>query len=492
MINLFSLENDIKSVIYNNKLSNLLRYILSVFAGILFGTVILFNLPLKWSITIVLAEVFVTVLITAPKTERVLLFVLTLIIPFSIGTGLPAIFTDLYHIGPWKSLDVQAIDILIVILLLYRLARFAVYQTNIRFYPSTSIPALAWLLANALSIINSKQIDISVLQVGNMFKLWLLYIIVANSIENETDVKWVMRALILGVLFQGALGIYQWVAGSPLGISFLGEPTQLYYGRSMGTIGNPNGYGLYLAATMPIGIALLFTDISRLYKALASLALFAAILGLVFSLSRGGWLGFLVALIVVLVFAIRRNRQNLKRALVGVGILLLFLLSLNINFQDLIIVRLTSQQGQESAFDRITLAQGAIAMIQDEPILGVGANNYSLLMPEYDPYDFAFQHRIVIVHNIYLLVASETGLIGLAAFLWFLAILIIQAKRLATNAPSDVIWLAGVGSLSAFAALTVQGMGDYDLLGNATVFRLLWLFAAIIASLSERADTFKI
>ena len=136
------------------------------------------------------------------------------------------------------------------------------------------------------------------------------------------------------------------------------------------------------------------------------------------------------------------------------------------------------------SLSRITLAKGAFAMIQGHPLLGVGANNYSLSMPEYDPFDFGNQRRVVIVHDIYLLVAAETGLVGLAAFLWFLASLFVQAKRPIGQAPNDTVWLAGVGAFSALAALTVHGIADYDVITNITVFRLFWLFAAIVAALS--------
>ncbi len=470
------------SAILARKLPNFVSYTVSVLMGFLIGAMILRSLPIAFIVAIGFTAILLMLIVR--DAERVLLFALALIIPFHIGAGLPAFLTRLDHIGPWQSLDVQLIDILVVSLLMCRLARLATHQTEIRLYPFTSVPALAWLVASALSAVNAREVDLTVMQIGQMAKLWLLYIVVANSIRDETDIKWLVRALLLGVLFQGLLGLYQTITGGPFGLSFLGEPSQLFHGRPLGTIGHPNGYGAYLSATVPLALTVLFLEGQTFYKAMAGAVLCVGVLGLVFSLSRGGWLGFLVASIAVLVFAIRRRRQNLHIAFVGAGSILLVLLSLIISQRDLITTRLTSEQGQESALSRITLAKGAMAMIQDYPMLGVGANNYALLMPKYDPFDYAIQRRIVIVHDIYLLIAAETGLVGLAAFLWFLASLFVQARRLISRAPNDTVWLAGVGAFSAFAALTVHGIADYDVLANITVFRLPWLFAAIVAGLS--------
>jgi len=471
------------SVILARKLPDFVSYTLSVLMGFLFGAVILLGLPLKWIIAVILAIGFTVFLLIVRDAERVSLFALFLIIPFHIGVGLPDLLTHLGHIG-MSNLGVQLIDILVLSLLMCRLARLATHQTEIRLYPSTTVPALAWLVASALSAVNAREVDLTVIQVGQMVKLLLLYIVVANVIRDETDIKWLVWALSLGVLFQGLLGLYQEISGGSLGLSFLGEPRRLYYGRPLGTIGHPNGYGAYLSATMPLALAMLFMEGRTLRKVLVGVVLCVGALGLLFSLSRGGWLSFAVAFIMVLVFAIRRGRQNLHIAYVGAGSILLVLLSLTLSQRDLVTARLTSEQSQESALSRITMAKGATAMIQDYPLLGVGANNYSLLMPEYDPFDFASQRRIVIVHNIYLLIAAETGLVGLAAFLWFLASLFAQARRLISRAPNDTVWLAGVGAFSAFAALAIHGIADYDVLANLTVFRLLWLFAAIVAGLS--------
>jgi O-antigen ligase len=69
--------------------------------------------------------------------------------------------------------------------------------------------------------------------------------------------------------------------------------------------------------------------------------------------------------------------------------------------------------------ERLAHWEAALAMLADHPLLGVGIGNYVPVYPAYavpgwkDPLGHA--------HNQYLNVAAETGLVGLAAYLIFLA-----------------------------------------------------------------------
>lgn len=72
-----------------------------------------------------------------------------------------------------------------------------------------------------------------------------------------------------------------------------------------------------------------------------------------------------------------------------------------------------------SVFRRIELAKAALRMVWASPVWGIGLGNF---IPRL--FDFSFNREVVYwlqpVHNIFLLIAAETGLIGLGVFLWFL------------------------------------------------------------------------
>jgi putative inorganic carbon (HCO3(-)) transporter len=117
--------------------------------------------------------------------------------------------------------------------------------------------------------------------------------------------------------------------------------------------------------------------------------------------------------------------------------------------------------------------------------LGVGLNNYTLLMPRYDWDSLQSWGRPAVVHNVYLLVTAETGIVGLVAFLWLLASVLSQARLLVRRAESDVVWMVGVGILSACIGLAVHNAVDYLLVFSWHIARQFWLLAGVGAGLGR-------
>ncbi|PJE67439.1 hypothetical protein COU95_02330 [Candidatus Shapirobacteria bacterium CG10_big_fil_rev_8_21_14_0_10_40_9] len=70
--------------------------------------------------------------------------------------------------------------------------------------------------------------------------------------------------------------------------------------------------------------------------------------------------------------------------------------------------------------ERIQLIKFSLEMIKSNPILGVGLNNFIVRLPEY--WQSGQIRLLQPVHNIYLLILAETGLVGLIIFLWFLVL----------------------------------------------------------------------
>ena len=72
---------------------------------------------------------------------------------------------------------------------------------------------------------------------------------------------------------------------------------------------------------------------------------------------------------------------------------------------------------QKSLNERLVLAQNALVLIKKRPLLGVGLGNFIPAQPEMLPFLRQDVNLLQPVHNIYLLIASETGLIGLLVFI---------------------------------------------------------------------------
>jgi O-antigen ligase len=181
--------------------------------------------------------------------------------------------------------------------------------------------------------------------------------------------------------------------------------------------------------------------------------------------------------------------MNTVLAVVIAGIAALTILGVSLLGTDLILSRLTFTDFG-SAQSRVTLAESAIEIIKDSPLIGIGLNNYSLVSHKYDLVNLkAWGNRSPVVHNAFLLVAAETGIMGLAGFIIFLGVILILAWQITKYATSNIMWVAGAGILGAMAALIVHNMVDYALLGNGRVFTQLWVLAGMAAALTLRIDS---
>lgn len=470
-------------MILTGRLPKYVEYGLCVLVGVIVGSVVLLDLPIKWKGAVVFCFILGSVLMVLNSTRRIMLFALAFLTPFYIGKDY---LIKYGYVGEFRAIGIYLTDVVVVGLLGLYLARLASRKSRFNLFPATSFPALAWLATGLFSLFNAKDGLVLTIQMIAMAKGFLLYLAVANSIEDEGDFMWLLNGMMLTVSMQGMLGIYQGITKHPLGLYLVGEEEELFgYGvgsnksvRPQGTISHPNDYAMYLTTATPFMLALLFSRVSRLHKVLVAMAFSFTIPGMLVSLSRGSWSSFLIIFITVSILAIRSRRVSPRTVFMVFCVALAILLLLTVASWGMVMSRLTSDDGG-SAQSRVVLAKGAIAVIQDYPVWGVGLNNYSLVMANYDRASFLAWQSLAIVHNIFLLIAAETGLLGLAAFVSFMVSVWLKAWRVVRDASSDVAWVAGVGVFCAYMALTVHNMVDYTLLANLQLFTHFWLLSAI-------------
>jgi len=468
------------------------HYLLAALTGFMAGGMLLLDMPEKWKISFVLALAFAGYLFLVRNTNRILLFTMAFIVPLYIGKDY---ITRSDHIGLVRVVGIHALDVLVLILLLLFLGRMALGRIKVRFFPSITLPALVWIGISGLTIFHTRDAELATIHLVTMIKLFLCYFAVANTVKDNKDAWWVVVGLLLALMFQGLLGSYQGVTGQALGLYTLGEPTevdrmvldQTSAFRARGTVGHANGYAMYLVTALPFALAMIFTRVKNLWKVFAGIVLCAGTIGLIFSLSRGGWIGFAAIFTVVMIFAVRRfPNQRRKIALICI-LALILLLSLSFMGSDLIMARLSSND-HGAAVSRITMAHGALAIIKDHPLSGVGLNNYSLFMPMYDWATYLEHKGPMVVHNVFLLIAAETGIIGLIAFIWFLTGVLKKAWSSAAKTSSDISWIVFVGTFAAYVSLSIHGLVDFSLLWDLTLFTQFWLLAGLVAGFSRIGD----
>ncbi len=184
--------------------------------------------------------------------------------------------------------------------------------------------------------------------------------------------------------------------------------------RAVGTFNDANYLGLYIACVI------VMIAIERFYTGSLSgkdycivIILFIA---LFMTMSRSSLLGMFFGIVTSALF-ITHGKIDVKKlislmlliAIITIGISLE-----NPNFLDRYTTMFDLERGD--VFVRIIQYYTAIAMIEDNPIMGVGAGNYMNYIDKYN----SFTGGSLIPHNSILEIAAETGLVAVLLMIMFL------------------------------------------------------------------------
>ncbi|MCB1009015.1 MAG: O-antigen ligase family protein [Acidobacteria bacterium] len=200
-------------------------------------------------------------------------------------------------------------------------------------------------------------------------------------------------------------------------------------------------------------------------------ALAAINLAMIGSLTRSAWLGLAAAL--ALVGALVRPR--LLAWALPVGLFLLLLAPVPVVARAMSITDLTD----ESNYDRLCMVEAGLRMIGERPLLGIGPDRVERRYPLYR-HPSAPRRTTPHLHNAYLELAAERGLLSLAAFLYLIALAARRAYvglaewRGGGGGPADL----HLGVLGALAAFAVAALFENNW-GDAEVQRVILMLVAL-------------
>ncbi len=287
-------------------------------------------------------------------------------------------------------------------------------------------------------------------------------------------------ALAALALAQGATGVHQYVTGT--GASYMGEDI-----RAVGTFGPTDVMGMATVVSYGLLAALAVAlrcppDAPAWLRPCAITTAVALVIPLAVSFSRGAWIATLLAALAMILLTGPRQAAKALTALTAAAVVLVGGFGVG---SEMISERLTSitqvtDAPDRSVNDRYTMWAAATSMWQDRPATGVGLKGFPAHRDAHASIGLSsgsdtagagqtfHKQPLLSPHNMYLLVLSEQGLIGLTAFVGaWAAVLAAGVRRLTrrTSGSAADCGLAAVG-------LTVWQTVDFlyaDIGGPSTV-----------------------
>jgi putative inorganic carbon (HCO3(-)) transporter len=343
----------------------------------------------------------------------------------------------------------------------------------------SATPLLVYLLFVALSVGVAAHRSLALFELALLLQSLCVFLYFGSHLRDEAEARFIAVALVACLLLEGAVVI---ASARGFNINTLGLQTYREVAsnggttRYGGTIGSPNTAATFFATLLPLAIVFFVMPVSRSLKRLAGVAAAVGIIALVLTLSRGGWLAFLTAMVVIIVAFARRHSE--QRGRLFTGLLVVGILSLP--FAGIVTDRIT-QSDQGSAQSRIPLIEISSQVVHHNPILGVGVNNVGMVMRETANLDFG-QNWIYTVHNKYLLVWAESGLGALIAFLWFLIATVRRGFRCWRR---DGPFMAPFALALAAAVCGQMVQMTVEIFQSRPQVQLLWLIAGVLVAVNR-------
>ena len=189
-----------------------------------------------------------------------------------------------------------------------------------------------------------------------------------------------------------------------------------------------------------------------------------ASLDLLLTLSRGGWLAAAVSLslFLCLLMTTVEGLAFLKRNNRLILILCFFGL-VSVTALSGTIMRKLFESANTNISSRMELNEMASDMIKHHPLTGVGLNNSVDASANYNLMDqfMVFSGLPPVIHNIYLLIGAEVGVLGILALVTFILFLLIRGMVLARNRMNegDIAFFLAALAAGGFAYLAADMFG---------------------------------
>lgn len=305
----------------------------------------------------------------------------------------------------------------------------------------------------------------------------LIVAVVTLSLVSDRQWQWLIFGLMMAGTANALIGIYEFFGGS--GALHLLVNDRFF--RAFGTFGQPNPFGGFMGLLAPLALMMTlghglrwwrtrkqFDLILLLFYAVAASLMLA---GIIVSWSRGAWLAFAVAGVVMFLALPRKLGRGL--ALAGILVCLTAVLWTAGLLPASVIERVSSSTEEFFAFEdmrgvditsanypvveRLAHWQAALNMARQYPWFGVGFGNYEIAYPDFRllNWDEPLGHA----HNYYLNMLAESGLIGLLGYgkAWLMIMWLTWQAR---QHPDTLSRLVVIGFLGTWVYLSIHSLFD--------------------------------
>jgi O-antigen ligase len=399
--------------------------------------------------------------------ERVLLAAAFLSTAYLIDINFVSMET---YRGDTRGFEFGVTDWMVIALIvtMVRSPRWA--RERLQLLPPNGIALLVYVAIAAVSLTFAYVPVYAGFGLFKLVRALAVYWVAFNFLRTEKDLRFLILVLVGMVGIQFLLVLWQ-------------RATGLY--RAVGSTPHPNTLAVYVNFMNMIFLAFVLGEKRRsAYTWAAWGGLTMGTIIVLATFSRGALMTLGLGFAIVISLSVWDRPRPSK--FIVIGLMAVVALGGAIKVAPAIIKRFETAP-VESGLSRQQANSAALAMARNHAF-GVGLNNYSYVVnnTDYSKY-IPLESDRGIVHNIYLLHASELGWLGLTAFVVVIGRFLWMAVAYIRRRRDDITSSLAIGILAGMLALWTQSMLEW-LFRQTYVTVEFFLLAGVLAALPRVAE----
>ena len=329
--------------------------------------------------------------------------------------------------------------------------------------------------------------------VSDFAKNGVITILLVILIQNRVTFRRSLWVIVFAGIFTGTISVIQYLTktftnsyGGFGQAQILNIVTGTEDYRISGPIGDPNFYAQILVVIVPLAFFFMVTEKKLLLRAAAAWSLAVSSLSIIFTFSRGGAIALAIVFAGIVLYLRPRPLKVILIALLVIGVFAVLPEQYTARMSTLteLVTGETDVREEVSIRGRMSELLVAWEMFTDHPVLGVGVGNYPLYYQSYSRrigLDPRTENREP--HNLFLEVASETGLVGLLVF--GLVLIFSYREILRARSRLSKAGLKTDAGLVVMLGISLTGYLTAALFIHGAYPRYLWLLIGLALSLPQ-------
>ena len=303
------------------------------------------------------------------------------------------------------------------------------------------------------------------------FIILQVFNLIINLFRTRDDCRHALSVMAVSGIVAAWYGVIQYIMGRTTQNWIDTEMFAYIEGRATSFFDNPNVFGTYLILLLPFAFVFMLYSVGAKKKFLSLFSIAIFVLALVWTWSRGAWLGAIVGTVI---FFLIFSYKTLPILLAG-GLSLPvigYMLPQNVVDRFLSI----GNMGDSSTYYRVYTWRGVMRMLRQVWISGVGVGQ-SAFEQVYPMFAYVGMEATPHAHNLIMHIMSETGIAGVLS----ITVVMVLFAQICISA---IVTLSGeermtvTAGLCGILSMLVMGLAD-NIWYNYRVFFAFWCVMAL-------------